>query len=52
MLAHLLPRSVWAAMIMASSSPLKGSFLTLGFSWLSHLQLGGWGLRGEERGYG
>ena len=37
--AHLLPSSVWAAMMMASSSPLNGSFFTLGLSWFSHLRL-------------
>ena len=43
MLAHLLPNSVCAAMMMASSSPLKGSFFTLGLSWFSHLRCPGAG---------
>lgn len=41
MLAHLFPSSVWAAIMIASSCPLKGSFLTLGLSWFSHLVVGG-----------
>lgn len=35
--AHLLPCSLWALMITASSHWLKGSFFTSGFSWLHHL---------------
>lgn len=38
MLAHLLPKMLCAAMIAASSSGVKGPFLTSGLSWLSHLQ--------------
>lgn len=44
MLAHLLPKMLWAAMMAASSSGVKGPFLTSGLSWLSHLQC-----RGEEQ---
>lgn len=39
MLAHLLPKMLWAAMMAASSSGVKGPFLTSGLSWLSHLQV-------------
>jgi hypothetical protein len=38
MLAHLLPKMLWAAMIAASSSAVNGPFFTLGLSWFSHLR--------------
>lgn len=37
MLAHLLPNMLCAAIMAASSSAVKGPFLTSGFSWFSHL---------------
>ena len=51
--AHLLPCSLCALMITASSHWLKGSFFTSGFSWLHHLGGAagqrGWGAHQAER---